>query len=250
MVYLYQSSMRYTRFFIIFCLVAVIAGGVYWFVFLRHADTPTQDVTLTASDGVSIASTYYPGSKNAGVILIPGIGDARSTLDRFARMLQQKNLTVLTIDVRPSNGENVPSDIESAKAFLHAQSSNMRIGLIGGDFGANAAIINAVQYGGVHALATVSPTINDHGLLVTEAFTQYDGPLYVLDQYVNPDADQFHGRGLEPIIVEQGGDLFISATTSDKQWFQVEGSARGWDLVTEDSQVEKILLEFCTKKLL
>jgi esterase/lipase len=133
--------------------------------------------------------------------------------------------------------------------FLLAQSGIMHIGVVGGGLGANAAIIHAATFNDVKALVTLSPTLNDRGLQPIDAFKTYDGPLYVMDQYVDPDDDKYHGHSVDPVIVEQAGDLFFAATTEDKDWFQVKEGGRGWTLVKPDSDVEKNMITFFTTKL-
>jgi pimeloyl-ACP methyl ester carboxylesterase len=253
---------RYARILIII-LALMLVGGIVYLVFSRAtAPEEAQAISLTTQDGVSLAATYYPGSAERGVILAHGYGETRAIAAPLAEQLQNDGFSVVALDLHghgESSGdyttftaadwEKLPLDIAAAHAFLLTISSTMQIGVVGGEIGANAVIAHAASIGGVTAVVTLSPNPNYRGLASEDAFTQYAGALYVMDQYIDPDDEKYHGEGIEPIVREPAGDLFFAATTADKEWYEVKEGGRGWALVKEGSEVEKRIREFLDAKL-
>lgn len=74
-----------------------------------------QQVALQAADGFRLAATHYPGGKDA-VVLAGATGVKRSFYDGFARHLQGRGLTVVTLDYRGIGGSR-PRRASSLRGF-------------------------------------------------------------------------------------------------------------------------------------
>ncbi|MFD5250873.1 alpha/beta hydrolase [Amycolatopsis sp. NPDC058340] len=120
-------------------LVGVVFGGAFAFqrklIYLPEAGPPPgaaavlpggRDVTLTTSDGLRLASWYFPvaGAK-AAVLVAPGNAGNRSFRAPLARALTARGLSVLLLDYRGYGGNpGAPSedglalDVRAAQDFL------------------------------------------------------------------------------------------------------------------------------------
>jgi pimeloyl-ACP methyl ester carboxylesterase len=144
------------------------------------ACAPVQTMPkLTASDGASIAYTYYPAPGRApGAILLHQFRRDRHDYDAFAPQLQDAGYSVIAIDVRghgQSSGNwqtmtdadftKLPLDIRAAKDFLAAQGADTKhLLLVGASFTANAAINYAATDKNVTALIGISPGLDFRGI--------------------------------------------------------------------------------------
>lgn len=72
-----------------------------------HAVAPARDFTLTASDGLTIAATYWPGRTPdaSAVLLLHGNGASRAVVAANAQWLAGQGYAALTIDFR-GHGES------------------------------------------------------------------------------------------------------------------------------------------------
>lgn len=141
-----------------------------------------QSITLTTEDEKEIRATFYqpapltPGAP--GVILIPDTRCDRSVFGDFPIKLSKAGFAVLSMDLRFKNliaqarskeeaidlikGQDLYApmkyEIKNAVDFLTNQKGvdADRIALIGASFGAREALISAVRYKTIKALALVS----------------------------------------------------------------------------------------------
>lgn len=111
-----------------------------------------QNVHFTASDGVAIAGSYWPGRRPDGpaVLLLHGVDSSRASFARHAAWLNGLGYAVLAIDFRGhgesgqvarSFGLNESRDAEAALAFLRHGAPGRRVGLIGTSLGGAAALL-------------------------------------------------------------------------------------------------------------
>ncbi|RSM76699.1 alpha/beta hydrolase [Amycolatopsis sp. WAC 01375] len=120
-------------------LVGVVFGGVFAFqrklIYLPEAGPPPgaavvlpggRDVTLTTSDGLSLASWYFPvaGAK-AAVLVAPGNAGNRAYRAPMARALTARGLSVLLLEYRGYGGnpgepseDGLKLDVRAAQDFL------------------------------------------------------------------------------------------------------------------------------------
>lgn len=113
---------------------------------------PAQDFTLTASDGVRIAATFWPGKipRAPGVLLLHGNGASREAMRDDAEWLSGQGYAVLAIDFRGhgasqaetrSFGWRESRDAAAAFAWLRQHQPGAKIGVIGVSLGGAAALI-------------------------------------------------------------------------------------------------------------
>lgn len=124
---------------VIVAIVGVVLGGVFAFqrklIYLPEAGPlPSaadvlpggRDVTLTTSDGLSLASWYFPVAKaKATVLVAPGNAGNRSYRAPMARALTARGLSVLLLDYRGYGGnpgdpseDGLALDVRAAREFL------------------------------------------------------------------------------------------------------------------------------------
>lgn len=111
-----------------------------------------QSVHFTASDGVPIAGSYWPGRRPDGpaVLLLHGVDSSRASFARHAAWLSHEGYAVLAIDFRGhgesgqvarSFGLRESRDASAALAFLRRGTPDRRVGLIGTSLGGAAALL-------------------------------------------------------------------------------------------------------------
>lgn len=141
---------------------------------VRPAVAPARDITLTASDGVKLAASYWPGrTPNApGILLLHGNGASRGAMYNVAVWLNRLGYGVLAIDFR-GHGESARElhsfglfesrDAAAAIGWLRTRQRGAKIGVIGVSLGGAASLLG--EDGPVAAdamvLQAVYPTIKD-----------------------------------------------------------------------------------------
>src|SRR5262245_14847176 len=94
------------------------------------AQTQKQDVSIKASDGVSLKATYFsPGRPGPGMLLLHQCNMDRHAWDGLAKDLADGGFHVVTLDFRgfgESGGDRAqrekwPGDVDAAFAYLVAQ---------------------------------------------------------------------------------------------------------------------------------
>jgi dienelactone hydrolase len=161
----------------------------------RSSDTSSKkSVELQSSDGVKIVADWYrplvkPDQKLPAVLLIHGFGENRSVWNSFITdYLLKNNLAVFNLDLR-GHGESLskaseqlvadrkwltdskqfPLDLEAAVNWLRSQGEvdPNRIGVIGGDAGANLAYLASGKYEAVRSAVVLSGSPEQAQALVT-----------------------------------------------------------------------------------
>jgi dienelactone hydrolase len=110
-----------------------------------------EEVVLPASDGVSLAGWYVPGSNGAAVVLLHGAGSTRSDVLDQAAVLADAGFAVLMIDAR-GHGESTgramdfgwygDADVAAATSYLETRRDvdPDRIGVVGMSMGGEEAV--------------------------------------------------------------------------------------------------------------
>jgi alpha-beta hydrolase superfamily lysophospholipase len=127
------------------------------------APAPAQEVALTASDGIRIAATYWPGKRAdaPAALLLHGLGATRSQVAGNATWLADQGFAVLALDFR-GHGQSG----EAAHAFGLTESRDARAGfdwLKAKQQGAPVGVLG-ISLGGAAAL------LGDGGPLPAQAF--------------------------------------------------------------------------------
>jgi uncharacterized protein len=111
-----------------------------------------QRFTLTASDGIKTAASYFPVAKARapGVLLLHGVGASRSQFEDHVRWLNQAGYAVLTLDFR-GHGESDQEqrsfglfearDAHAAFDWLKAKQQGAPIAAIGVSLGGASALM-------------------------------------------------------------------------------------------------------------
>jgi len=154
-----------------------------------------RTISLTTSDGVTIAATVYPvdAPDPPGLILIHMLGADRWTWEPVARRAQRAGYLCLAFDMR-GHGESrtrgsetlsyrqftatdwrgVAADIDAAKRALLQQGADPdNVALVGASVGANLALAYAADHGDVPAVVLVSPGLDYKGVQAEDALLAY-----------------------------------------------------------------------------
>jgi len=166
----------------------------------RATDTPDrahapQDLGIQTDDGVRIASTLYPVTRQraAGLVLVHALGSDRGSWSLFASRAQQAGYMCLAIDIR-GHGESVMRhgerisyrtfnttdwmaalyDIRAAKTFLLEKGADPdNLGIVGASIGANLALQYAVRDEDIQAVVMLSPGLEYKGVGTLDEIVAY-----------------------------------------------------------------------------
>lgn len=115
---------------------------------------PARDLTLTTTDGVGIAATYWPGrrSTSPAILLLHGNGASRWHVAGNAAWLAKQGFAVMTIDFR-GHGESAQlprsfglfesRDAAAAFAWLKRTRPGTKIGIVGISLGGASSLLGA-----------------------------------------------------------------------------------------------------------
>jgi pimeloyl-ACP methyl ester carboxylesterase len=116
------------------------------------AVAPARDFTITASDGMRIVATYWPGRRAdaPAVLLLHGNGGSRGQMAAHAAWLAGQGYAAMTIDFR-GHGESAAAthsfglfesrDAAAAVAWLRGQQHGGKIAVIGVSLGGAASLL-------------------------------------------------------------------------------------------------------------
>jgi dienelactone hydrolase len=160
-----------------------------------------QTVALRATDGTSLAGTFYPSPRGLGpaVVLVHMFGRTRDDWRGFAERIQAAGAICLAIDLRGhggSSGAAAPSaamalDVQAAVAWLAARTDVTpgAIGIVGASLGASAALLAAAESAAVKGVALVSPSADYRGVRLEAGLRKYGGrPMIVVASTEDPYA--------------------------------------------------------------
>jgi pimeloyl-ACP methyl ester carboxylesterase len=205
------------------------------------------DVTLKASDGITIKGTYYNTSNEnaSGVILLHMLSRNRGDWREFARYLQASDYRVLAIDLR-GHGESdlnwrkfsphaefndMVLDVATAKEFLVQKGvKSTDIAIIGGSIGSNVAINYAAEDEDIRGVVLLSPGLDYRGVKTEEAMTAYgERPVFIIasegDVYSADSSRILHSRAK--------GDSKLNIYPSDAHGTWIIQSQNSSDMIIE-----------------
>jgi pimeloyl-ACP methyl ester carboxylesterase len=116
------------------------------------ASPPARAFQLRATDGVTLAATYWPGVRTdaPAVLLLHGVDGSRATVARNAAWLAQQGYAAMAIDFRGhgqsetvdrSFGWNEGRDAHAAFAWLKRQQRGAPVAVIGYSMGGAASLV-------------------------------------------------------------------------------------------------------------
>jgi len=119
---------------------------------VTKARPPARDFRLAAADGMSVASTYWPGARvdSPAVLLLHGVGASRNATAPNAAWLAARGFAVLTIDFRGhgqsgaawrSFGLEEARDARAAFDWLKRQQRGSRVAVVGISLGGAASLL-------------------------------------------------------------------------------------------------------------
>jgi dienelactone hydrolase len=141
-----------------------------------HAFAAGRPVSLTASDGTSLAGMIYEAAARPapGVVLVHMLGRSKEEWSETAERLQDAGLTALAIDLRGHGqsggyGSELPAmvgDVRSALRWLAGRPGvrPSAMAIAGASLGANLAALVAADDPSLVALALISPSLDYRGL--------------------------------------------------------------------------------------
>ncbi len=198
----------------------------------KQVTSGIKDVTLTTSDNINIASTYFYNTGDKSVILLHMLGQDRSTYTDFALQLQANGYSVLAIDFRghgesdldylefsSNDWQNLKLDVKAAKEYLVNNNKNT-VSIVGASIGANAALIFAAEDMNVLGLVLLSPGEEYQSVNVMSAASIYSRPVYLAAGL----ADSYSAISTTKIYNELSGQKEIKMYDSDKHGTDLLGS--------------------------
>lgn len=167
-------------------------------------------VQLRASDGVTIAATWYDAGESApAVVLVPMYTRTRDDWRGFAERLNAAGLSALAIDLRGhggSGGASAPApamalDVRAAVDFLAARQGVRGIAIVGASLGASAALLAAADAPAVRGLGLLSLVSDYRGVRIDAAVKKYGArPLFLVASTDDPLAARtLRGLVAEPV---------------------------------------------------
>ncbi len=158
------------------------------------SEPPREDITVTTSDGVEIAASYYESGETSppGVVLAHQLGGDRSQWGELPTLVLEEGFDVISIDLR-GHGESdgdwqsfdesdfgaMVKDVAAAESYLFENGADdSRTGMAGASIGANA-VLDYVSEGDPDAVLLLSPANSYRGIEVVEEADNYDDPAFV-----------------------------------------------------------------------
>jgi len=222
-------------------------------------DAAPERVTLTTSDGVEIAGSFYAaeGPVRGGLLLLHMLGADRDSFSDTAGKLRKEGFSALAIDLR-GHGESTKAkqgsinymaftsddyaamdrDVDAALAWLEERlEKGSPIGVLGASIGANLALRAATAHPEVVGVALLSPSLDYRGIVTESVLPKYgDRPLFVAVS----EGDYYSADGAKKIAED----------TSKKVMFRpFEGNAHGTRLFTKYPELEKEVLAWLKENI-
>lgn len=158
----------------------------------KAADVP-EELSLTTSDGIQLAATFYPvgAASPPGLVLAHMQGTDRRSWDVFARRAQGVGYACIAFDLR-GHGESgligptarsyrtftaedwrgVYADIDAARQALLDRGVNARnLVLMGASLSASLVLEYAVKHSDIPAVIMISPLLDYKGIKADDALT-------------------------------------------------------------------------------
>lgn len=198
---------------------------------------------IVSPDGVKLFSSFYDSQKpnSPTLLLLHQWQSDRRSYDKFAKRMQAKGFTVLSIDGRgfgestkKDDGTSVVAgrsdtdvkamlgDVGAAIEFLKKKKNvdETKIGIVGASYGSSLAIIYAADHPEISAVALLSPGLNYFGNMPTRpAVEKYgDRDLFIVAAKADAESAKAvdglmvgrpkHGFMVLPTGTNHGTDLF------------------------------------------
>jgi len=206
----------------------------------------SQIVELTAQDGLSLKSSFYPATGTelpAPVLLLLHMAYSdRYAWHGFAQDAQEAGYAVLALDSRGhggSAGEKVfdramDLDIDAALLWLMARSDvdSERVGIAGASVGANLALRAGARHPQIKSVALLSPGIQLWDIGIKQAVVDY-GQRFVL--IVVSEEDAYPAGSSQQLDAMALGEHRLHVYT---------GAAHGTDMLQAHDDLTSMLLEW------
>ena len=174
-------------------------------------------VTLATEDNVKISADFVKGN-DQGIILLHMLGNDKSSWQDF----KPKVYTTIAIDFRghgdselnmvkftDNDWKNLQLDVKAAADYLKSKKVK-EIYIIGASIGANTAINYAATDSSVKGVALLSPGMNYHNILVSDAIAKYNGKILLVaskgDKYSFDSVTKMKGINPKAELITYNGD--------------------------------------------
>ena len=196
-----------------------------------------EDLTLTTTDNVKIAVTYYPADGTKGIILLHSLGHDKSDWKQLAPELQKKGFATIAVDLRghgssdlnwrsfqDSDFNKMMFDLVAAGNYLKAEGKET-VSLIGSSIGANLAVLYANAENAQTAVL-LSPGLDYRSVNIESASGHVSIPMLIMVG----DGDKYSFESSKTIKERSSAMLKVYTTP-----------AHGTDLLKESDVKEQIL---------
>lgn len=227
-----------------------LAFGILCLACAARLEAAGRPVTLTASDGVSIAGTFYeaPARPAPAVLLVHMLGRSKTDWAAFADRVQGAGFTVLALDLRghgQSGGDSTAfaamiDDVRVAMAWL-ASRPGVRgdaMGTVGVSLGANLAALAGAASPLARAVALVSPSLDYRGLRLDAATMKRLAERHVLLAASTED----------PYALRSLKELTLPLATMEQRLSSVRG--HGSTLLDNDPELVRALVDWLQRSLI
>ena len=225
-------------------IIIIISGCI------QQGEQNMQKVSFETSDGVRIIGNYWQGSGKA-VLLLHMMPATKESWNKFAKALNNENITVLAVDLR-GHGESTKqggttlnfmefddsehkasiNDVEAAVGYLKQKNAS-KIYIVGASIGANLALQYQSEHEEIEKTVLLSAGINYRGVLTESA------ALKLTDrQRVFLAAGTMDGTAADAV------KKLASLTRGQKEVEIYNASAHGTDLFDVDSGLINTLVDW------
>lgn len=207
-------------------------------------------VSLTTSDGVSLAAHFYeaPELPAPAVVLVPVLGGTKENWRRVVERLTESGISAMAIDLRGHGGSSgsatvsadMARDVTAAVGWLRTQASVRpgAVAVVGASLGGSLALIAAAELSFVRGVVLISPSTDYRGVRLDGAARSYGSrPMLLLGSQHDPYALRTM-RELAPPEVGTREQQVSSAI------------AHGTTLLDQDPQMVGALVDWLRRTLL
>jgi len=209
----------------------------------------SEEVSYSSDGDVNIVATYYPGGKDA-VILLHVLNHDRHDWDAFASKLAGSGYTVIAPDLRghgdsdlewmdfgDSEFNKMVSDVEATASYLYSQDSGKvsSVYIVGASIGANLAAIYGAKDPKVDKLVLLSPGLDYHGLKPYNSLVSFKKPVLI----VFSTRDDYAAKSSRTLIgISKTQGYFMESIAYENS------HSHGTDMFEEQAGLEDRLLTF------
>lgn len=170
---------------------------------LRSKNIPFEEVTLTTTDGLSLAAWYTPPQNNAVILVAHGYNDNRP--ESFHVMFARNGYGVLSWDFRAHGGSEgelstlgyyEQMDVAAALEFALAQAGVEHVGAWGGSMGAATLILSAAEQPEIEAL------VADSAFPSLDSVMQLNMPVKLFQPFILFWGEYYSGMEFEAVNAE------------------------------------------------